>query len=76
MNDTAREVIRQRMAELNISQATLAQLISDRRGDGKKVERVTINRALNHAGVGAPIMEEILHALDLEVVIQPKRKVR
>jgi hypothetical protein len=73
MNDTAREVIRQRMTELNINQAALAQLISERRNDGKKVERVTVNRALNHAGAGAPIMDEILYALGLEVIIRPKQ---
>jgi len=57
------------MEQLGISQSSLAQLISQARGDGKTVERVTINRALNHAGADAPIMQEILSILRLELRI-------
>lgn len=77
MNERSRQVIRERMAELGLSQDKLADLVNARRVGREKhfgaVTRHAVSRAINHAGDLPPLLEDVLEELGLEATVQPKK---
>lgn len=75
VNDAVRQKVRERMAELGLTQAELARRITEkRREQGKDVEvtRHAVNRAISEGGELPPIWVDMLDELQLTADVKPK----
>jgi hypothetical protein len=77
MNEESRQIIRNRMAELGVSQDKLAEQVNERRKGREKnrgaVTRHAISRAVNHGGDLPPLLEDVLEELGLVATLQLKK---
>ena len=76
MNERSRQIIRDRMTELGLSQDKLAEQVNERRKgrekNGGAVTRHAISRAVNHGGDLPPLLEDVFEELGLIATLQRK----